>query len=212
MMFLALLFISITIMPEFRQIWYTATMQKITSSSKHHPLNARRRTVHLPMGTQRFLAAFEGIEGGFAIGTSIVVALALGGMERHLLLTTAIISIIVSGFNSSSVKYSSEHYLDELDGREKKSAIKHYFMPSLVEFICYFLISFLSVVPLMLIDSTLIAVATSVLVTLFLLFVAGYLRGYMLHTNGFRDGVEVLLLGAFIISVGFVSGLVVNSL
>lgn len=187
-------------------------MQKISASSKHHPLHVRRRSVRLPLGTQRFLAAFEGIEGGFAVGTSIVVALSLAGMDRHLLLTTAIIGIIVNGFNSSSVKYSSEHYLDELDGREKKSAFKHYFVPSFVEFVCYFLISFLSVVPLMLIEPTSVAVITSVSVTLTLLFAAGYFRGYMLHMNGVRDGLETLLLGAGIISVGLISGLVVNSL
>src|SRR5690349_14119942 len=96
-------------------------MLKITPASKHHPLHSKRRNVKLPLGTQRFLAAFEGIEGGFAVGASIVLALAMGGLERHLLLTTAIVSIVVSGFNSASVKYSSEHYLDELDGREKQS-------------------------------------------------------------------------------------------
>ena len=187
-------------------------MQKITAVSKHHPLHKRRRSIQLPLGTQRFLAAFEGIEGGFAVGTSIVVALAIAGMDRHLLLTTAVISVIVSGFNSSSVKYSSEHYLDELDGKEKKSAFKHYFIPSFVEFVCYFLISFLAVVPLLLIEHTSIAVITSVTVTLVLLFAAGYLRGFMLHMNGVRDGFEVLLLGAGIISVGLISGIVVNSL
>lgn len=187
-------------------------MQKISSASKYHPLHKRRRAVRLPLGTQRFLAAFEGIEGGFAVGTSIVVALSIAGMDRHLLLTTAIVSIIVSGFNTSSVKYSSEHYLDELDGKEKKSAFKHYFVPSLLEFICYFLISFLSVVPLMLIKSTLLAVLISVSVTLLLLFSAGYLRGFMLHMNGVRDGFETFLLGGGIIVVGVISGIAVNSL
>lgn len=196
-------------------IWQSATLlvcRKFLPLQKHHPLHARRRLIRLPLGTQRFLAAFEGIEGGFAIGTSIVVALAIAGMDRHLLLTTAIISVIVSGFNSASVKYSSEHYLDELDGREKKSAFKHYFIPSLIEFICYFMISFLAVVPLLIIENTNLAVLTSVSITLILLFAAGYLRGFMLRMNGLRDGAEVVLLGSGIIVVGLVSGLVVNSL
>lgn len=187
-------------------------MQKISAASKHHPLHVRRRRVRLPFGAQRFLAAFEGVEGGFAIGTSIVVALALAGMDRHLLLTTAIVSVIVNGFNTASVKYSSEHYLDELDGREKKSAFKHYFIPSFVEFVCYFLISFLAVLPLVLIENTKTAVITSVTITAVLLFAAGYLRGFMLRMNGLRDGVETVLLGAGIILVGLISGLIVHSL
>lgn len=187
-------------------------MLKITPASKHHPLHSRRRVIKLPFGTQRFLAAFEGIEGGFAIGASIIVALSFAGIDRHLLFVTALVSIIVSGFNSASVKYSSEHYLDELDGREKKSGFRHYFIPSFVEFVCYFAISFVSVLPLIFVNDTIIAVLMSVVVTLTLLFLAGFLRGFMLHSNGFRDGIETIVLGMGIVLVGLISGFVINSL
>lgn len=187
-------------------------MLKITPASKHHPLHKRRRTVRLPLGTTRFLAAFEGVEGGFAIGASIIVALSFAGVERHLLLITALVSIVVNGFNSASVKYSSEHYLDELDGREKKSAFRHYFVPSLIEFLCYFAISFVSVIPLIFIGDTMSAVGVSVCITLLLLFLAGFWRGFMLRTNGMRDGLETIVLGGGIVTVGLVSGLIINSL
>lgn len=187
-------------------------MLKIASTSKHHPLHSQRRAVKLPLGTQRFLAAFEGIEGGFAIGASIVLALAISGLERNLLLTTALISIVVSGFNSASVKYSSEHYLDELDGREKKSAVRYYFMPALIEFLCYLLLSLFSVLPLLLIADSGTAVGLTVALTLVLLFIAGVWRGFMVRMNGLRDGIETVVLGIGIILVGLASGLVVNSL
>jgi VIT1/CCC1 family predicted Fe2+/Mn2+ transporter len=187
-------------------------MLKITSTSKHHPMHSRRRQVKLPLGTQRFLAAFEGIEGGFAVGASIVVALGLAGMQRELLLATAVISIIVSGFNSSSVKYSSEHYLDELDGREKKDGFKHYFVPSLIEFICYAILSLITVLPLILLTDVGLAVSLSVVLTIVMLFLAGFWRGYMLRTGRLRDGLETAALGLGMVTVGLVSGLVVNSL
>lgn len=187
-------------------------MQKIAAASKHHPLHSRRKKVHLPFGAHRFLAAFEGIEGGFAVGTSIIVALSFAGISKELLLVTAVVSIIVSGFNSSSVKYSSEHYLDQLDGREKKSAFKYYFMPSLIEFICYILIGFLVILPLLVVPAITLAVIVSVLVTLVLLFVAGYFRGYMLHMNSMKDGIETMLMGLGIVAVGLVSGLVIHTL
>jgi hypothetical protein len=187
-------------------------MLKISSTSKHHPLRSRRRTVRLPFGTQRFLAAFEGVEGGFAIGASIVAALGIAGLERHLLLTTAIVSIIVSGFNSASVKYSSEHYLDELDGREKRSAFRHYFVPAFIEFLCYLVLSLVSVVPIFMIENLSLAITVSLVSTLLLLFIAGVWRGYMLRMNGLRDGFETMLLGGGIITVGLISGIVVNSL
>jgi len=127
-----------------------------------------------------------------------------------LLLTTAIVSIVVSGFNSASVKYSSEHYLDELDG--KKSAFRHYFIPSFIEFICYLVLSFISVVPLLVVPDIRLAVVACVVLTVALLFVAGYVRAYMLRAGRFRDGVETAVLGGGIILVGLVSGLIVNSL
>lgn len=187
-------------------------MLKITPASKHHPLHANRRALDLPFGTQRLLAVFEGVEGGFAIGASIIVALSIAGLERHLLLLTAFISIVVSGFNSASVKYSSEHYLDELDGREKKSPFHHYFVPAFIEFLCYMALSVVAILPLILVADIRTAVILSVALTLSVLFAAGVWRGYILRMNKLRDGIETLALGAGIILIGLVSGLIVNSL
>ncbi len=187
-------------------------MLKITPASKHHPLHTKRRVLNLPFGTQRLLAVFEGVEGGFAIGTSIVVALSIAGLEHHLLLLTALISIVVSGFNSASVKYSSEHYLDELDGREKRSAFRHYFIPACIEFVCYMILSVVAILPLLLLSNTFVAVILSVALTLIVLFAAGVWRGYILRMNKLRDGIETLALGVGIILIGLISGLIVNSL
>lgn len=182
---------------------------KVASTSQHHPLHHRRRVIRLPLGTQRFLAAFEGLEGGFAIGASIVVALGFAGLSREVLLFSVVVAIIVNGFNNSSVKYSTEHYLDELDGREK-NAFKNYFIPSFIEFVSYFAISFLSVIPLLLVPETILAIALSVLITLVILFLAGFWRGYMLRMRAARDAFETVLLGAGIILVGFISGYVLH--
>jgi len=185
---------------------------KIASTSPHHPLHRQRRKLAIPFGAQRFLAAFEGFEGGFAIGTSIVVALSFVGIGRTLLLYTAIISIIVNGFNSASMKYTSEHYMDELDGHEKKNEFKYYFLPALVEFIAYFAISFFAIVPLILLTNTLHALWLTVIVTLVILFAAGYLRGYMLRTSRLRDAIEATVLGAGIILVGVISGYILHTM
>lgn len=185
---------------------------KIASTSRHHPLHHQRRKLAIPLGAQRFLAAFEGFEGGFAIGTSIVVALSFAGIDRGILLYTAVISIVVNGFNSASMKYTSEHYMDELDGREKKNAFRQYFMPALIEFVAYFSISFFAIVPLIILTNTLHAVWLTVVITLVLLFAAGFMRGYMLRMSRWRDGLEALLLGAGIILVGVVSGIILHSM
>ena len=187
-------------------------MLRIASSSRHYPLSRKRRTIKVPLGTQRFLAAFEGIEGGFAIGASIIVGLSLAGLNREALLTTALITLVVSGFNSASVKYSSEHYLDELDGHEKRSKFKHYFLPAFIEFVCYLAISVLTILPLIFVDSITLAINISILITLALLFLAGYWRGYMLQASTYKDALETTALGVGIILVGFISGIIVTSL
>lgn len=179
---------------------------KITSSSKHHPLHKKRRQLSTSFATTRFLAAFEGIEGGFAIGASIVIALGLAGLDRHLLLVTAIVSIAVNGFNTASVKYSSEHYLDQLDGREKSSKFRYYFLPAMIEFVCYFAISFVFVIPLLFISAIPIAIGISIFITLVILYVAGYWRAYMIDMPRHRDALETMLLGLGIIVVGVCSG------
>lgn len=183
---------------------------KIGATSKHHPLNHRRRKLLLPVVAQRFLAAFEGFEGGFAIGASIVVALSFSDLPRHTLLITAVLSIIVNGFNNASVKYSSEHYLDEIDGREKRSAMLHYFLPAAIEFVSYFAISFISILPLVFISDLSQAVIWSVLTTLLLLGCAGWWRAYMLHMPRWRDALETMLLGGGIILVGLISGYAIS--
>lgn len=185
---------------------------RVTSTSKHHPLHKQRRNVHIPWGAQRFLAAFEGFEGGFAIGSSIVVALSFAQLSGHVLLITAMVSIIVNGFNNASVKYSSEHYLDELDGKEMRSPFKYYFIPALIEFVSYFAISFLSIIPLMIMKDVTLAVWLSVVITLVILGVAGFYRAYMLKMPRWRDAIETILLGAGIIVVGLISGYVIHIL
>lgn len=185
-------------------------MLRITSESRHHPRATHRREIRIPFGAGRFLAAFEGVEGGFAIGSSIVVGLSLAGLHHGVLLSTAVISLIVNGFNAASVKYSTEHYLDELDGRETRNPFRRYFLPSFIEFVCYIVISILTILPLLLlIDLTAIAVILSVTITLMLLFLAGLWRGFILRTNPLRDASETALLGLGIIAVGFVAGIIV---
>lgn len=183
---------------------------KIPPSSTRHPLHARRRQVRLPFGSARFLAVFEGLEGGFAIGASVMVALSFTELDRSILLATVIVTLIVNGFNNASVKYSSEHFLDELDGREKRSAYRHYFIPAVMEFAAYFVISLLSILPLLIIDDIELAIGLSVVSTLAILYLAGYWRGYILRMSAWRDAAETLLLGGGIIAVGLVSGYIMQ--
>lgn len=185
---------------------------RITSTSKYHPVYKRRRKVNLPLGAQRFLAVFEGLEGGYAISTSIIAGLHFSNMPKHLLIITILVSIFVNGFNTASVKYSSEHYLDELDGREKKSPFKHYFIPALIEFLIYIAVSITAIIPLLLIEDITLAIIALSVSNLVILFMAGWWRGYMVRMHPWKDAVETCLLGAGIILAGAISGWVLYGL
>lgn len=179
---------------------------KSRSIPTHHPRHARRRSLRLPFGAQRFSAVLEGIEGGFAISASIVAGLFFSGMSRHILITTVVVSILVNGFNTAAVKYSSEHFLDELDGREKRSPFRHYFIPSLIEFCIYLSVGLVTILPLLLVGDLFYAVMILIAVTISILFVAGWWRGKSVRLHPLKDALETCLLGAAIITTGAVAG------
>ncbi|HEU5121932.1 MAG TPA: VIT1/CCC1 transporter family protein [Candidatus Saccharimonadales bacterium] len=178
----------------------------IQTAKRKRLLKAKRHRLNLPFGAQRLLALFEGLEGGFAIGASVIVGLSFADLDRRILLISAGIGILVNGFNNASVKYSSEHYSDELDGREKRHSFKYYFVPAAIEFVSYFVISVIALLPLFFISNLYLAIALCCLITLVMLFVAGYWRGYLMKMHPAKDGIEMLILGACIIIVGGATG------
>ena len=168
---------------------------------KHH------RNRQIPFGADNFLSVLEGIEGGFAIFVGIIAGLSFEHIGRDLLILTAAISIIVNAINASAVRYTSEHYLDELDGHEKRHWLKAYFFPALIVFITYVVVSMIAVIPLVLIDDQRIAIWSSVLLTAVILFSAGLYRGWLIiGRHALRDGLEVMNSGLLIVVAGALSG------
>lgn len=139
----------------------------------------KRRIRHKPTAYENdlFLSLIEGLEGGFAIFAGIVIGLYLNGATRNLLIITALISILVNAVNAATIRYSTEHYIDELDGREKPSAYHYYFIPAMVEFIVYFGISSLAVIPLLFSPTLLQGILTMIGICLVILFIGGFVRG-----------------------------------
>ena len=166
-----------------------------------------RRFRHVPFGNDNFLSVLEGVEGGFAIFAGLVIGLSFEGVSRDLLILIAGISIIVNALNASAVRFASEHYMDELDGHEKRSWLKAYFVPSFIEFLAYLAVSLIAIIPLLLIAPLNVAISCSVFLTLIILFVAGWYRGSLLmRRHAVRDGFEVAGLGLLIIVAGGLSG------
>lgn len=165
------------------------------------------RKPRIPFGPTNFLSILEGIEGGFAIFVGLVAGLLFEGVDRDLLILTASIGIIVSAFNSSAVRYSTEHYLDEIDGHEKRHRFHSYFLPAMVEFIAYACVSIIALIPLLLVQPIELAVVFCAAITLIILFIAGWYRGHLLNRrHAIRDGMEVAFLGLLIILIGALAG------
>lgn len=160
----------------------------------------------IPLGASNFLSILEGIEGGFAIFVGIIAGLYFQNVSHDLLIVAGTIGLIVNAFNASAVRFASEHYLDELDGHEKRNKIRAYFIPALVEFVTYALVSLLVVIPLLLIKDSCAAIIFSIAITVFILFVVGNYRGRLLGRHAFRDGVELAGIGTLIIFVGALAG------
>ncbi|HET7630177.1 MAG TPA: VIT1/CCC1 transporter family protein [Candidatus Saccharimonadales bacterium] len=160
----------------------------------------------IPLGADNFLSVLEGVEGGFAIFAGIVAGLSFESVPRDLLILIAAIGIIVNAFNSSAVRFTSEHFLDELDGHEKRRWYKAYLWPALIEFLVYGLVSIIAILPLVLIADQATAVGAMIAITLVFLFMAGWTRGQVTYHHRWRDGVEVLLSGGLIVVVGGLAG------
>lgn len=161
---------------------------------------------HIPLGADNFLSVLEGIEGGFAIFVGIIAGLYFQNISHDLLVVTGVIGLIVNAFNSSAVRYTSQHYVDELDGHEKRHKFRAYFVPAFIEFATYALVSLLAVIPLLLIRDSLTAIMLTIAITVLILFLAGHYRGKLLGRHAMRDGFELAGIGISIIMVGAVAG------
>ncbi len=167
------------------------------------------KKLHYPIhhhSQKRLLGFIDGLEGGFAIFAGIVVGLSFATTNRHVLIATALLGILVNAVNAATIRYSTEHYYDELDGHEKQSKLKAYFIPSLVEFSLYLTVSLLAVIPLIIITPLIPAIVTMVALCLIILFVAGSLRGAALGGHAIRDGLELMIGGSIMIACGALAG------
>lgn len=173
---------------------------------------SRQFRQHIPFGADNFLSILDGIEGGFAIFVGIVAGLYFQHISHDLLIITGIIGLIVNAFNSSAVRYAGQHYLDELDGHEKRHKFHAYFIPAFVEFVTYALVSFIAVIPLLFIKNSFNAISLTILLTLIILFLAGAYRGKVLGRHLVRDGLELAGLGIAIILVGTGAGWMIAAL
>lgn len=164
----------------------------------------------LPFDREYFLALLGGLEGGLATTTAIVVGLSITTEQRELVVTTAVISFIIQAFNSSVSRFSAEHTDDEIDHIESWKGYRKPVYNALLQFTSHIAVSLFVILPIVFISDLIVAIAWTISITLLLLFAIGLYKGSLLKLHPARDGLELFIIGALVISIGIIAGYILS--
>lgn len=156
------------------------------------------------------MAWFAGSEGGLATTTAIIAGLMVTQTGRDVVVITAIISFLVQAFNASVVHYSAERTDDEIDREDKRNG---FWSPAIVavwHFLWHTAMSIFVLLPILLVTNQLVATVYSIGITLVLLFIVGAIKGRAVKRSPLEDGLELVILGALVICVGLLAGILLS--
>jgi VIT1/CCC1 family predicted Fe2+/Mn2+ transporter len=168
------------------------------------------RAIRLPVDREYFMAWFSGSEGGLSTTSAIIAGLMVSSAALDLIALTAVISFTVQAFNSAIGSFSSNRTFDEI---ERQDIVKGYRKPAIdaaLQFLSHVLMGAIVLSPIIFVTNAVEATIMSIAITLFFLFVIGYFKGRIVKRNPYRDGLELVLLGALIISVGITAGIILS--
>jgi len=169
-----------------------------------------RQKTKLPFDREYFLALLGGLEGGLATTTAIVVGLIITTEQREIVVTTAVISFMVQAFNSSVGRFSAAHTDDEIDRIETWKGYRKPVYNALLQFTSHILVSLLVILPIVFVSDIFTAVGMIIAITLVLLLIIGFYKGFLLKLHPLRDAAELFVLGSLVISVGMLAGLILS--
>lgn len=166
----------------------------------------RRRPLRVPFGTEIFSSIFGGAEGGLATTSAIIAGLFVSTQDRELVITTAVISFLVQAINGAVSRYSAERTNDEIEQVEDEIGKLPAIVDAVVQLLSHVSGAVLVIAPIVLIVNVQLALITSIGITLTLLFINGALKAHFVKNNPLVEGLELVVLGAMIISVGISAG------
>lgn len=166
----------------------------------------RKRPLRVPFGSEIFSALFGGTEGGLATTSAIIAGLFVSTYDRELVITTAVISFMVQAFNGAVSRYSGERTTDEIEQIEEVLGKRPALIDALVQLSSHLAGGILVIAPIVLIVNVQLALGLSVAITMILLFLSGAIKAHFVRNDPLVEGLELVVLGAMIISVGIISG------
>lgn len=147
-----------------------------------------------------------GWEGGLSTTTAIIAGLMISVDKPDLVVLIAVISFLVQAFNGAIGRFSAEHTEQELDRRRRWMSYAEPAKDAIVQFMAHVTVSILVILPIVLIPDVALALSLSIGITLLFLFFIGIYKGRLAKTSSLRDGVELVILGSLIISIGITAG------
>lgn len=167
---------------------------------------SRFRRIQLPLSRQYFSAMLSGGEGGLSTTTAIIAGLLVSTDKPDLVVIIAVISFLVQAFNSAIGRFSAEHVDQQLDSRRRWLSYAQPAKDAIIQLLAHVTVSLLVLAPIVLIPSVTAALSLAIGTTLAFLFFMGYYTGRIARTNAWRDGIEQVVLGSLIISIGIAAG------
>ena len=145
-----------------------------------------------------------GIEDSLVSTVGLLAGIASQHIPTATVLLTGIIYIFVEGFSMAVGSFLSEESAEEY---EKKSAVSNRIpvWGAVVMFISFIIAGFIPIAPYLLFSGE-SGVYASIAISLFVLFIIGFINACISHVKPFRRAVRMVILGGLAIIVGVLVG------
>lgn len=149
-----------------------------------------------------------GVEDSLVSTVGLISGIAIAGVPRGTIFLTGMVLIFVEAFSmgvgSFLSEQSSENFMKQGESKPKFSAIG-----AVVMFISYFLSGFIPLSPYVFLTVRQ-AFPISILLSLFALFVLGWIGGRLANISVWRSGMKMMVIGGIAIGLGVMVGTLLN--
>jgi len=145
-----------------------------------------------------------GIEDSLVSTTGLVVGLSVGADDKRIVILGGAVAIAIEAVSMGAGEYLSDDAIQELD-KLKRHRDKPLVSGALM-LISYLLAGLVPLVPAVLLEFP-ASIYYSVVFALAGLFLLGFLKGKVVHTNPLRGGMKILIVGGLATALGVLVGL-----
>lgn len=145
-----------------------------------------------------------GVEDSLVSTTGLLVGLAAGADSKNIVILGGAVAIAIEAVSMGAGEYLSDDAVQELD--KIKRHRDNPLISGLLMTLSYMVAGLIPLIPV-LICSYPGSLYYSVIFALIGLFLLGYIKGKMLHTNPWRGGLKILIVGGLATAIGLVVGL-----